>query len=188
MKSTFHTLSLHRLTSCTHLYSASLLLVWFCRLLLLLRNSAHLYRCGTDTYHRKRVTCSLSSQSIGALDLCTENTSRDLYLLLCDVTAGTKKTLLQCCWPRMCFGRCLSMELHVTIIIQVCSSQSWHICILTASTACYWRYWQLLASVNTSRDYASELRKSDRLTGGVISNGCFQKYLYHYRRHRISYG
>jgi hypothetical protein len=60
-------LSLHRLTSYTLLYSSSLVL-YSCCLMLQLRNSAHLYRRGMDTQHRKHM-------------------SRDSYPLLCDVTA-----------------------------------------------------------------------------------------------------
>jgi hypothetical protein len=41
--------------------------------------------------------------------------SRDRYPLFCDVTTYTKKTLLQYCWPSVCCGRCLAMDLHVTI-------------------------------------------------------------------------
>jgi hypothetical protein len=40
---------------------------------------------------KTHVTCSLSSQSIGALIGPTENTSRDRYPLSCYVTADTKK-------------------------------------------------------------------------------------------------
>jgi hypothetical protein len=60
-KSSIHMLSLHRSTSCTLMYSSSLLLACllacFCHLLLLLRNSVHLCRCSMDTHHRKHMLC-----------------------------------------------------------------------------------------------------------------------------------
>jgi hypothetical protein len=102
IKSSNHTLNLHSLTSCTLLYSSSLLLACFCRLVLLLRNCVHFYTDAarsriTENVSRDRypasplarwldlqktyVTCSLSSQFIGALAGFIENTSRDLYPL-----------------------------------------------------------------------------------------------------------
>jgi hypothetical protein len=38
--------------------------------------------------------------------------------------ARTQRTLLLYCWPCMCCGHCLAMDLHVTIIIPVCCDKS----------------------------------------------------------------
>jgi hypothetical protein len=65
--------------------------------------------CSKAKHHRKHFTYSLSKQSFGALAGPTENTSRDRYPLLYDVTADTKKTGHGCC------GCCLAMDLHVTM-------------------------------------------------------------------------
>jgi hypothetical protein len=94
-------------------------------------------------HHRKHITWWLLSQSIGALAAAygkhmsrdgypasplaswlqpTENMSRDSYLLLwrrhctCASCTDTKKTLLLYCWPCVCCGLCLAMDLHVTIL------------------------------------------------------------------------
>jgi hypothetical protein len=53
IKSSVHTLSLHRSTSCTP--ATYRLLACFCLLFILLRNSAHFCRCSTDTHHRKHM-------------------------------------------------------------------------------------------------------------------------------------
>jgi hypothetical protein len=101
--------------------SSSVLLSSFCRLLLLFRNYAHLYRCSTDTHHRKHINVF----AIQPLHLCSGWTYRkhmpsvryparplarwlDLQKTLhvtsihCCVTSSRtqKKTLLQYCWQR----------------------------------------------------------------------------------------
>jgi hypothetical protein len=92
------------------------LLARFCRLLLLLiRNYAHLYRCSMDTHHRKHV---FAIQPIGALAGSKKTTSHNLYPLLCDVTADTKKTLLQYCWPRALPSNWFTC--HNTLVPELC--------------------------------------------------------------------
>jgi hypothetical protein len=92
-------LNLHRLTSCTLLCSSSLMPACFlvCMLLLLLlqlRNSTHLYSRGTDIHHRKHVTWSLSSQSIGTSCTDIEKTCHVTATHCCVTSQWTRKTQL----------------------------------------------------------------------------------------------
>jgi hypothetical protein len=86
-------LNLHRLISCTHPYSSSLLLA--CLLLLPLtahsfsllfelRSSTHLCRRSINTPHRKHITWRLSSQSTGALAAAYRNTRHVTATHWCD--------------------------------------------------------------------------------------------------------
>jgi hypothetical protein len=98
IKSSNHTLSLHRLTSCTLLYSSSLPL-YSCRLLLtppahsLLRNSAHLCRRTTDMYHRKHMSHDgYPASPLARWLLPTENTCHVTATYCCgDVIAPARK-------------------------------------------------------------------------------------------------
>jgi hypothetical protein len=130
MKSSNHTLNVHRLTSCTLLYSSSLLLacllhssslpLYSGRLLTYLlthslpaySESAHLWRRSTDTTHRKHMPrdamhyCDVTAHA-PVPRTKRKHMSRDRYLLLCDSPRTQRKhSFPYCCvrvfraWPR----------------------------------------------------------------------------------------
>jgi hypothetical protein len=109
-KSSTHTLSLHRPTSCTLLYSSSLLLQ--------LQNSAYLHRCSTDMHHRKHMlhdcypasplahwlnlqkTHDMTAKHccVMSLHMCKLHGHKEnAAVFLCDVTAYT-----EVCLPSRC--------------------------------------------------------------------------------------
>jgi hypothetical protein len=71
------------------------------------------------THFRKHMSRDRYPASPLAPWLDLQQTSCDLYPLLCDITADAKKTLLQYYWPRVCCWRCLAMDLHVIIYLNV---------------------------------------------------------------------
>jgi hypothetical protein len=124
IKSSNHTLSLHRLTSCILLYSSSLplysgrLLLYSCWQLLtcLLTHSlpassesAHLWRRSTDTPHRKHVTwryaLCVTSQRMRQLRGQKENTCHMTATYCCVTSRRKKENTASLIGPPACFGR-----------------------------------------------------------------------------------
>jgi hypothetical protein len=134
IKSSNHRLSLHRLTSCTLLYSSSLLLACCTPPAYRYTPASYLLSLGilltyidaarTRTY-RKHIMWSLSSQSIGVLAGPTENTCHVILSTLvwhhwaCASSTDIKKTLLLNLWPYVCCGLCVAMDLHVTVLCEI---------------------------------------------------------------------
>jgi hypothetical protein len=83
--------------------------------LLQLRNSAHLYRCSTDTHHRKHMSRVRDPVSPLARWLDLQKTHHVNATYCCVTSLRTQKTLLKYRWPRVCCGRCLAMDLHVRV-------------------------------------------------------------------------
>jgi hypothetical protein len=93
-------------------------------LLLRLRNSADLCRRSTDTVYRKHMSRDgYPASPLAHWLLPAENMSRDSYPLLwwrhftCASCTGRKKVRLLYCWPCVCCGRCLAIDIHVTLLI-----------------------------------------------------------------------
>jgi hypothetical protein len=113
MKSSSHTLNLHWSTSCILLYSS------------LLRASAAYYYClgilhtyidAAHTHHRKHMSRVRypASPLVSWLEL-QKTVTWPLSIVVWRHRGP--KALLQHCWPRVCCGRCLAIDLHVSVFI-----------------------------------------------------------------------